>query len=70
MLFLELEKALRDYLKDEAIKTFEGVLNLDKEEFKTLKWLFQQDSFPDVKHTYKEYAKEDNFVYIERKHIH
>ena len=40
MSFLEIKKALRDYLKDEAIKTFEGVLNLSKEEFNTLKWPF------------------------------
>ena len=69
MIFFELKKALHTYLQDTAIKAFEAVLNLDLKEFNVLKWLFNQNTFRDVKRAYKEHAQEDKFCYMEEKNI-
>ena len=69
MVFFDMNKALHNYPKNNAIRTLEAVLNLDKKEFNVLRWLFQQDSFPDIKRAYREHAQEDKFCYTETKQV-
>ena len=69
MIFYEFKKAIHTFLQNKAIKAFEAVLELNLQEFETLQWLFEQESFRDIKRTYKNNARKDKFCNTSKKTI-